>query len=78
MNLDAPINRPLCQDPRPMTGNRILGIAQRRGVFEVTWHYRNADLRKACRKMCGEGLLRQRRGPPGSDYFVLPTPDRGG
>lgn len=82
MNLDDPINRPLCPDPKPMTGNRVLDIVRRRGVFEVTWHYRNADLRRACMKMCRAGLLRHRRYAPGSDHFILPASapptDRGG
>lgn len=70
--LHDPIHRPLCRDPKPMTGARILRIAGNAG-FCVSWHYRNASLRKWCAKLKRAGLLApdRVRSRGGEDWYCL-------
>jgi hypothetical protein len=53
----------------PPSNEQILAIAHRKGMFVVSWRYRDDSLRKRCRKLVRKGLLRRWRGPPGQDVF---------
>lgn len=73
MNADAmkaPIKRPRCADANPMTPERILAIAKQKGVFAVSWQYRNDALRKRCHKMVKAGLLRRVHCAPGENQYA--------
>lgn len=54
-----------------LTRERILRIASRQGVFEVSWRYRDDRLRERCRKMTRAGLLRRVQGAPGADRWAI-------
>lgn len=54
-----------------LTQERILAIAARKDVFEVTWKWRYDWLRKRGGQMVKKGLLRRKRGAPGCSYFAI-------
>jgi hypothetical protein len=69
-----PIGRPLCSDACPMTPNRILQIARGRGYFEVSWRYRDDQLRRACSLLAQDGKLKRVKSRPGSSVYVPREP----
>lgn len=58
-----------------LTPKRIVAIALRDGVFEVSWRWQDDQLRARCNKLVKAGLLKRKRGCHGADYFTAqPTP----
>ena len=79
MNADAmrsTIKRPWCSDKTPMTPERILQIAKLKGSFTVHRYLYRADaLRRTCRRMVANGLLRGPRKEGESLVFVAAGTD---
>lgn len=52
-----------------LSQDKILFIAVRRGIFSVSWRWRDDGLRRNCFQLVKKGLLRHPRQAPGSDWF---------
>ena len=57
-----------------ISSERILEICRRKGVFTVSWRYRDDSIRSRCNRMVREGKLKKLRRwqgtRPGRDYFI--------
>jgi hypothetical protein len=51
------------------TPDRILAIARAKGIFVVSWRYRDDWLRARCAKLVREGKLKKVRGEAGANYY---------
>lgn len=56
-------------EPVALTPDRIVAIAETKGLFEVSWRRRDHALFRRCKKLVRDGKLRIKRGPPGASYF---------